>query len=89
MRITSVKFVEIAAAEAQCLLTSDAGVVSLKCVSLLPKEADAGQHRIAWLQDAMRQLRRMPEYRAVAADGAFSDVVLSAATAMENPTAPH
>jgi hypothetical protein len=87
VRITSVDFVEINASEAQCLLTSDDGVVSLKCHSLLPQEADAGQHRIAWLHDALRQLRRMPEYRAVAADSTFSEIVLSAATAMDRPVA--
>lgn len=87
VRITNVDFVELTASEAQCLLTCDDGVVSIKCVSLLPKEAETHQHRIAWLQDALRQLRRMPEYRAAAAESLFSDIVLSAASAMRRRTA--
>ncbi|MFT6025503.1 MAG: hypothetical protein ACI9PY_003641 [Ascidiaceihabitans sp.] len=87
VKITSVDFIEITASEAQCMLTCDDGVVSLKCVSLLPKDAEAHQHRIAWLQDALRQLRRMPEYRAATAESIFSDIVLSASSAMDRRVA--
>ena len=87
MQITGVDFVEVNASEAQCLLTCDDVVVSLKCVSLLPAEADATQHRIAWLQDALRQLRRMPEYRAAAAETEFGEIALSASSALQRRAA--
>lgn len=85
MRITSIRFVNESEHQAECLITIGDQIVSLQCKSFLPKKFEPHQHRIAWLQDALRQLNRMPEYRGTAAQDALGDIARSAAAAIERP----
>jgi hypothetical protein len=63
LHISQINFDDVRGQSALCLLYSDCGIVSLQCKSDLPMEACEKQHRAAWLKDALRQQRKMPEFR--------------------------
>lgn len=48
---------------ALCLLSTDMGVVTLHYRSDFPADACEERHQKSWLKDALRQQRKMPEFR--------------------------
>ena len=83
MHFTAIDFIETAPGQAQCVLLTPNGAVSLQCHSNLSSDATAEHHRAAWLHDAQRQLTRMPEFRNTTSAEAIKNALLSAAVTSE------
>jgi hypothetical protein len=63
LHISGVDFRQVNGRTALFLLSTDIGAVTLHCRSDFPADACEKQHQKAWLKDALRQQRKMPEFR--------------------------